>query len=225
MNRLLAFWNIVLDIFFPPLCLGCRRYLNATEKINLLCDDCRTSIDIYPYPFRIRPDFMLAAAGSYDNEALRALIHYFKYERFLAAEKPLSELIIKHLKLTKIAPLDALVIPIPLHAKRLRERGFNQSELIAKNIASHFGLKLETEILRRVINTAPQMAIKDHHERNKNIIGSFEVPPNNKSLLTNKTILLVDDVYTSGATMQEAGRILRRAGAAKIIGAVIAKAG
>jgi ComF family protein len=225
MNYLRKVWNIVLDIFFPPLCLGCRQYLNDAEKPNLLCEKCFTNIDIYAVPFRISPDFTLSAAGSYDNEALRALIHYFKYKGFLAAKKPLSEIMIKHLELARTVPDDALVIPIPLHRKRLRKRGFNQSALIAMDIARHFNIVLRTDLLERVRNTTPQMEIKDYDKRRKNVRKSFEVPAEMAGALTGKTILLIDDVYTSGATIQEAARALRRAGAAKVIGVVLAKTG
>jgi len=225
MRWLLKVWNVVLDVFFPPLCLCCRHYLENGEKMNLLCERCFVNIDIYHIPFRISPDFMLAAAGSYENKALRALIHYFKYENFLAADKPLGEIMIKHLELARIVPPNALVIPVPLHRKRLRERGFNQSELIGAGIARHFSLTLRTDLLERIRNTAPQMEIEDYDKRRKNVRKSFEVPAERASILIGGTVLLVDDVYTSGATMQEAARTLRRAGAAKVIGVVLAKAG
>ncbi len=225
MGGLIKIWDAVLDIFFPPLCLSCRRYLDQPEKPDLLCAKCLNGVDVYNFPFRLAPDFMLAAAGSYENAALRALIHYFKYERFLAAEKPLSEIMIKHLEIAGIQFSDATIVPVPLHPKRLRARGFNQSELIAAKIAVHFDLEMKTGLLRRIRNTAPQMEIENHEERHKNVRKSFEVPAERVGSVKGRVILLVDDVYTSGATMTEAVKTLRRAGASKVIGAVLAKAG
>lgn len=225
MRRLTKIWDTVLDILFPPLCLGCRRYLADLEKPDLLCRKCLTNIDIYTFPFRVSSDFTLHAAGSYENQALRAMIHYLKYERFLAAAKPLSEIMIRHLELAGAGVPGAVVVPVPLHPKRLRTRGFNQSELIAAKIAERFGLKMDMELLQRVRNTSPQMEIATHEERRKNVKESFAVPAGQADLIKGKTILLVDDVYTSGATIAEAAKTLRRAGAAKVIGAVLAKAG
>ena len=84
---------------------------------------------------------------------------------------------------------------------------------------------MRTDLLERTRNTAPQMEIEDYDKRRKNVRKSFEVPAERASILIGGTVLLVDDVYTSGATMQEAARTLRRAGANRVIGVVIAKAG
>ncbi len=225
MGVLIKIWNLALDIFFPPLCLNCKVYLDDIAKLNLLCEKCFTGIRIYNFPSRITPDFTLLAAGAYEDRALRTLIHYFKYERFLSAQKPLGEMLIKHLEFVKPLFAGAIVTAIPLHPKRLRGRGFNQSELIAARAAEYFGLEFATNVLKRVKNNRPQMELPDHEKRRRNIKNSFEVPETMRDYIKDKTFLLVDDVYTSGATMREAIRTMRRAGAAKVIGAVIAKAG
>lgn len=225
MNHLRKIWEFALDIFFPPICLNCRKYLEKEEKTNLICNSCHKSIEINKILFRSSPDFLLAAASSYENEALKNLIHYFKYERFLAAEKPLREILIEYLgKVFAGWDLtDFIIIPIPLHPKRLHSRGFNQSEILANIISKHFDIPLKTGILKRVKNTKPQIETKNHKEREENLKGSFEISADYKDMLKNKNIILVDDVYTSGATMNAAIRIIRRENKNRIIGIVVAK--
>jgi ComF family protein len=225
MDNLRKIWGLALDIFFPPICLNCRKYLEKEEKPNLICDSCRKSIEINKILFRPSPGFLLAAASSYENEALKNLIHYFKYEKFMAAGKPLEEILIEYLKNIFIG-LDlsnSVIIPIPLHPKRFHSRGFNQSEILANIISKHFNIPLETDILKRIKNTKPQIKTKNHKEREENLKGSFEISADGKNILKNKNIILVDDVYTSGATMNAAIKAIRRENKNRIIGVVVAK--
>jgi len=114
-----------------------------------------------------------------------------------------------------------LIIPIPLHPSRERGRGFNQSEAIAEEISKTLGVKLMTGNLIRIKNTKPQPEIKGLEKRQENIAGCFAVK--NPELIKGKKIIPIDDVFTSGSTMNEAVKILRKAGAARVIGLVIAK--
>ena len=122
-------------------------------------------------------------------------------------------------------------MPIPLHKKRLKNRGFNQAELLAKEIAEHYSLCLETEILKRKQAIIPQAKIKNHKARRANIKNIFEIDPKftkkcvvkKQNLLKDKTIILIDDVTTTGATLSEAAKILKRAGTKEVWGLVVAK--
>ncbi|MBI2594934.1 MAG: ComF family protein, partial [Candidatus Colwellbacteria bacterium] len=149
----------LLDILFPPICLSCRIYLNGLEeKENLLCDACFTGIRVYSNVFRPDPQFNLMAIGSYNAGALREIIHYFKYNGFLAARVPLEKLIIKWLDLNHpLIPIfllpNSCIVPIPLHKSRLRNRGFNQAELIAQTLSQLFQLPLEKTLLERTRDT------------------------------------------------------------------------
>lgn len=225
MDHLRKIWEFTLDVFFPSICLNCRKYLEKEEKADLICDSCRKSIEINEILFRPSADFLLAAASSYENEALRNLIHYFKYERFMAAEKPLGEVLIKYLEniFMDWDLSNFIIIPIPLHPKRFRSRGFNQSEILANAIGRRFNVPVETKILQRIKNTKPQIETKNHKEREKNLKGSFEISADGKNILKNKNIILVDDVYTSGATMNAAIKIIRRLNKNRLIGVVVAK--
>ena len=220
------FINFLLDMIFPPLCLNCRRYLEKNEKPNLLCSRCFSAIIIsrvVSEKFR----FILAAATDYQNPAVRNLIHYFKYEEFLAAKVPLAKLMLRHLEKTGLIKQlfpDSLIVPVPLHKKKFRERGFNQSEELGKELSRFLNLPMETKILVRVRHTEPQINLKDKSDREKNVAGAFNVNPKEAVKIKNRLIILIDDVYTSGATIKEAARTLRKYGAERIIALVVAKA-
>lgn len=114
-----------------------------------------------------------------------------------------------------------IIIPIPLHSGRKRQRGFNQAELLGQFIAKDMNLEF-CDTLKRIKNNKPQAKMKNHEERAKNIAGCFKIK--NPEIVRGKNILLIDDVYTSGATMNEAAKILKENGARKIIAVVLAKA-
>ena len=107
-----------------------------------------------------------------------------------------------------------LVCPVPLHPRRQRERGFNQSELLARSLAAHFGAELAPHLLARVRDTAPQIDLP-RAERQANVRGAFAVPKPEKA--AGKSVLVVDDVFTTGATLRECARVLRRAGASRVL--------
>ncbi len=115
-----------------------------------------------------------------------------------------------------------VVLPIPLGRNRLLERGFNQSELVARIFSSHFNIPIETENLIRVKNTKAQSQVRGLDERIKNVAGAFEVK--NMEALEGKDIILIDDVTTSGATLREAARVLKNCGVKKIVAMVAARA-
>jgi len=105
------------------------------------------------------------------------------------------------------------VVPVPLHRTRLRERGFNQSELLARPIAKALQVSLASSVLKRVRNTPSQTRL-NKRERAENILDAFVVP--NSHAVHGKVLLLIDDVYTTGATLNECARVLQTAGAREI---------
>ena len=126
--------------------------------------------------------------------------------------------IIKNLKLEI---RNFVIVPIPLHPRRRRNRGFNQAKLLAESVAKNFNLPV-FENLIRIKNNDPQMKIKGFEARIKNINGCFKIQ--NPEFIAGKNIILIDDVFTSGATMNEAVKILKSAGAKKTIALVASKA-
>jgi len=189
----------------------------------MLCQTCFDGIPIYE-TVSVGPKFSLVAVSTYDNKALRELLHVFKYDRFLATQIPLASLIDKYLNnvnLSKTLPADTVVVPIPLHRKRLRERGFNQAEKIASIVSGRLELPMNNDMLIRIKDTPRQTTRKSKVERLESLRNSFEVT--DKEAFMGRTIILVDDVYTSGATMSEAAKTLKKGGAKSILGFVVAK--
>jgi len=115
-----------------------------------------------------------------------------------------------------------LIIPVPLHPKRLRERGFNQSLILARHVAAFLGAELDYLSLRRIRYTPPQTGL-DSNERRKNVRRAFELP--DRKLVKGRTIILVDDVSTTGNTLNECARVLKRAGSEKVFCLVLARTG
>lgn len=209
--------QVFLDILFPPICLNCRAYLQTLEeKENLLCHPCFSGISIYSNIFRPELQFKLAAIGSYGTSALRELLHYFKYNGFLAARIPLEKLIVRWSKtnpnlIPSILAPSSCVVPIPLHKNRLRKRGFNQAEIISEILGRHLNLPVEKNLLERIRETKSQIKMGSVKEREANVKASIQVREGEKATLSRYgSIILVDDIYTSGSTMREAAKALRQ---------------
>ncbi len=226
----------LLGIIFPPLCLQCRAHLSSTRFAMSLCEPCEASIPIYQTFFcgtcKARlPDniktchqdtpFLLAAATSYQHDGVKNLLWHFKYQKWQRLQQPLTQLLARYFRNLRYSFEEYLIIPIPLHPTREKERGFNQAHLLAKNLGKILSLPLNTTALIRTQKTHTQKELRDYTAREQNVAQAFMVT--NAEQIKNKNIILVDDVYTSGATMTAAARTLKAAGAKKIIGCVIAK--
>jgi len=175
----------------------------------------------------------LFAAGQYKNPILKEMIRQFKYQPVESLGKPLAELIIayiaKELLIDKLT--NSVLVPIPLTLRKKISRGFNQSELIAEEIGKFLNCPV-INLLKRKKSTSPQAEIPDWQKRKENISGAFALEKNPKILSTlypqnyrflESIVLLVDDVATSGATLEEAATVLRSAGIKEIYGLVAAK--
>lgn len=241
MTKIKIIKNFIFDCLFPIYCINCQSFIPA-EKQHYLCDDCLNNVVIYsgfacPICLRRVADFkkcphsnkkshldFVGFATLYDNAAIKNLIHQFKYQYIRGVAFTLANFLnVFWIKTTKTIDEDwgnYIVIPIPLHKKRMCERGFNQSEEIAKIFARQFNLKMLNNVLIRKINNPPQAKIENYEQRYKNAENIFEIK--NSNLINKQKIILIDDVFTSGATLQEAAKILKNNGAKKIIGLTIA---
>lgn len=242
--------KLILDTLFPIECLYCKKEGNwichgCFSQINLLssqkCPYCEKIISpkgkICPgckmkfiKKNKLIPLDNLIVAAEYEKSELSKLVHYYKYNLIQALSIPLGELMRKSIVKNEL-PLPDFIIPVPLHKRRLRFRGFNQSELLARflgeNLSPGFPISVISDILIRKIYTVPQMKIKNYQERQKNITGIFSIALKgnelDSDLIKNKTILLVDDISTTGSTLFECAKILKTARAKKVFGAVIAR--
>ncbi len=184
--------------------------LNAGE---VRCGLCR----------RAQPPFIRAVAyGSYDS-GLRELIHLLKFEQVRPAAAVLGGMLAKALAglETVWTERPVVVVPVPLHARKLRQRGFNQAELIAQHaVKLAGGMAVHSRVLERRRETQSQIGLT-RHQRRENLRGSFIVARPQE--IAGREILLVDDVFTTGTTVSECARVLRRAGASRILVATVAR--
>ncbi|MDH5534220.1 MAG: ComF family protein [Betaproteobacteria bacterium] len=160
------------------------------------------------------PRFARVSAALVYRYPADALIHAFKYGANLALADPMADLLAD--VLTDGADI---IVPLPLAPNRLRERGFNQAHEIGRRIARRTGIALAGAVCRKVLDTAAQAALP-WKERARNVRGAFVCEAD----LSGLTVAVVDDVMTSGATLNELARTLRRAGASRVIGWVVARA-
>ena len=174
----------------------------------MLCPQCvnwRAEIDGIRSPFQ------------FDGVIKRA-VYQLKYGNIRALAQSLAELLQDYL-LTYPVPVEVLV-PVPLHQKRLRERGYNQSVLLAKELGKLIKLPIVDDCLVRLRHTPPQVKTATVIERQSNVAGAFTC---RDSRLQNKQVLLIDDVSTSGATLDACATALKAAGAASVWGLVLAR--
>ena len=175
---------------------------------------------------RIEPAFQRATAyGSYED-GLRELIHLLKYGGVRPAANVLGRMLAEAIAtLVPQLPADVVpLIPVPLHHTKLRQRGFNQAELIAcaamKTTPLRDRLRLSAGLLNRRRETTSQTGLTSH-QRRENLRGAFAVAE--AEAVKGREVLVVDDVYTTGATVSECARVLRRAGATKVWVATVAR--
>jgi len=193
-----------LPRLLPPLCPRC----GLPQPNGLLCADCRqtkTALDGIRAPFR------------YEGLVRQAVLH-LKYHNLSAAARPLAGLMADYLSANPL-PGDVLV-PVPLHPKRLRERGYNQAELLAKELGRRTGLPVAAGCLVRTRYVSAQVRTSTVEERRRNVAGAFAC---RDGKLAGKAVILVDDVSTSGATFGAGARALKEAGAAAVWGLSLAR--
>lgn len=195
----------------PPLCTCCGLQFTGAGSVNHLCGECISK----------KPFFSTARAlGIYDTILLDT-IHLFKYSGRILIGELIGRVMAEHRYDSLSIPEFSLIIPVPLHPKKLRERGFNQSLVLGRQIAKKFAIPLDFGTLKRRIDTKPQVNL-GKSERIKNVKGAFMVKE--KERIEGKKILLVDDVYTTGSTVNECARVLREAKASDVAVLTLARA-
>ncbi len=218
-----------LDTLFPPRCFGCGGYG------SFLCPPCNVSAPCLEPPFcRIcaqpgatvgvciecahRPPQLEGITVPYLMQgAIREGVHSLKYRNVRAAAPTLGGLLARCLE--PKPPMGALV-PVPLHKKRLRRRGYNQSTLLAREVGKRTGLPVEEAALTRTRDTPPQVGLS-HAERARNVEGSFTCVGD----VAGRSFILVDDVVTTGSTMFACAKALKATGAASVWGLALAREG
>lgn len=206
----------LLQILYPKQCLICGKLEQDT-----ICSKCYNFLKIE------------AKIENYENKNFKEHLYIFKYEGkirnliidYKFNDKPylnelFAKIILKNEKICRKIKKYGIIIPVPIHKKRKSERGYNQSELIAKRVAKNLKLELVTDSLIKQKNTLPQ-SILSKKQRQENAKQVYKIQ--NKQKIENKKIILLDDIYTTGATTEECSKILKQNGAKEILVLTIAK--
>ena len=223
----------LVNISRLPVCQECLGAIQPIEGVT-----CGVCGELVPTPFalqgsgrpvcglcrRVTPPFARATAfGSYQG-GLRELLHLLKYEQVRPAAGVLGQMLASAIEELEFHDATVLLVPVPLHAGKRRERGFNQSELVVrealKAAASGDRLELRTDLLERTRATKSQIGLT-RHQRRENMRGAFRVTKPEE--VKGREILLVDDVFTTGTTVSACARVLRQAGASRVWVATVAR--
>lgn len=227
-SRFGAFLYSLLDLLYPRRCVGCGKEgiwlcVACQEQIRRVqtptCFFCQRVSGRGKTCSRCRPRHALTGVVvyGYHEGVLKDGVHSLKYDLIQELAEPLGSLLALSLY-AQFANSQVEIVPIPLHRARLVERGFNQSELLARVIAKRLGLVVNKGLVR-IKNVLPQVELSGPARR-KNMTGAFAW---RGASLKGRTVLLIDDVATTGTTLNEAARVLRDAGARQVWGAVVAK--
>ena len=215
--------NKALDLFFPTVCAGCGKLgpmicenclLQFPQVSEPICHRCGHSL---VHPANVcgkcwSTDFHLqqVRASLIYRDPIKSIIHKMKYQGLFALSKPLAGLMANNWPSWNDTP--DLIMPVPLHPRRMKNRGFNQSALLATHLGQELDITVNLTGLERVRNTAPQVGLNPQ-KRQENVRDAFNADPGTAS---GKQILLIDDVFTTGATMLAAAKALLVAGATNV---------
>ncbi|OGO00110.1 MAG: hypothetical protein A2Y58_05995 [Chloroflexi bacterium RBG_13_51_52] len=221
--------RVALDLLFPPWCIGCGR------EGKYICSSCQQQLPLISPPICLKCGRPLTIdntcpgciEGPIEIDGIRSpflfqgmirkAIHELKYRNLKAITPLLASFLYSYLKDNPL-PGNTLV-PVPIHKKRLNERGFNQSSLLSRELGRMSRLPVIEDCLKRQTHTPPQVRTSSAAERRKNIADAFTCI--NKQL-EGKQVILIDDVSTSGATLNTCAGVLKTAGAASVWGLVLA---
>ena len=227
--------NGLLSLFFPTECAGCKRYIKDFRYVYV-CPACYGGLRRLPdsvCPACAKPihsghadgcrecrergnEFTYVLAAGVFEGALKEMIHYMKFNNKKSAAKVAAGLIMERVDLKIFIGAD-MIVPAPLSSASAAARGYNQTYEVAKYLAEKTGIPL-VQSVRKVKETPAQNTL-DRKDRLKNLKGAFEA----KGAVEGKTVIVVDDVFTTGATINEIARTLKKASAAEVRGLVIAR--
>jgi ComF family protein len=221
--------RIALDLLFPQWCIGCG------QEGSYICDACRQSLSWISPPVCIKcgkpgkEPGLCPVCDHWDSAIdgirapflfegiIRRAVHELKYHNLRALVPHMAELLYEYVN-SSLLTRD-VIVPVPLHGKRLRERGYNQSELLARDLGRLVQVPVDVDTLKRKSYTTPQARTNSVIERKENVAGAFFCV---SKQLAGKRVILIDDVTTSGATLDDCARALRSAGVVSVWGLVIA---
>jgi ComF family protein len=223
----------LLDLLYPPVCISCK------ASASWLCQICLSQINFITTPVCNRcgtpaPSPVLAcrqcqnnplqdidgirSAALFEDNPIRPAIHFLKYRNHKAVAAILATTLAETYQRYQIS--GQVIVPVPLHAARLRQRGYNQTELLARALGPLLKLPVNTKTLQRTRSTQSQMTL-GVNERHQNVVDAFAC---SNSTLSGRTVILIDDVCTTGSTLDACASALKKSGAAAVWGLTLAKA-
>ncbi len=233
-RRVFEFGGKALDVAFPSSCVSCGEMVDRTALPHV-CDRCFSKIHIVEdprcltcgYPFfgeteshgdcqhcsRLTPRFSRGWSISLFRGPIRDLVYALKYENSLWALDDLARIAEYAEGLDEFLE-DAVLVPVPLHARKLRERGYNQSALIAVELGKRFGCPVSGDLMKRIVDTPSQTQF-NRKERYRNLRNAFELSSEGQ-IDRGKGYVIVDDVFTTGSTLNACASVLRKAGAKRV---------
>lgn len=226
----MVLFNNFFDILFPRICGGCNSVLNMGEKH--ICTECLCQLPLTgywkendnPVAKMFWGRIYLQNASSFlhfqKGGRLQGIIHNMKYKNQKEIGFFLGEMLGKELINTSYSSVD-LIVPVPLHKSKIRKRGYNQSDYIAGGLSEVLGIPVETEVVKRIISSDSQTK-KSRYERWENVMNIFNVEKPN--VIEGKHILLVDDVLTTGATIEACATVLQGIPGVKVSAVTLAYA-
>lgn len=222
-------WEMALNLVFPPRCPVCDRPVRLPE--HLICRDCRETLRYIRPPYCLKCGKHIKNAGEeycfdcaqkrhfydrgkalYEYSGIQASVYRFKYQGRQEYAVFYGEEIAARLG-GWIRGLGAqALVPAPLHRQKLRSRGYNQAELLARQIGRHTGIPVRTDLVERIRKTIPQKELGDKQRQN-NLKKAFKFTGNDVKL---STIIIIDDIYTTGSTIDEIAKVLKQSGIRRV---------
>lgn len=230
-KQIIAF---IVELFYPGKCISCQNFSQS-----LLCDSCFNSIkinqiDLCPLCGKVQKwgkycqdcksnknvflDGLLVCTD-YNNLIVKEIIYKLKYQGFLPLVRPISSIFSRKILKSKVPKKSILLVPVPLYWRKTITRGFNQSELICRDLNSIYGYKWQN-ILKRTRNTISQSKL-DKRQRTKNVKDAFRVY--NKNFKSTEAIFLIDDISTTTNTLNQCAKELKKQGVKEVYSIVFAK--
>ena len=218
MVNILSIINYVLNLIYPNVCGICDKIYkkNLCPKCEIRLNNlAKFKIDYYNNKYFSKHLYIFKYEGIIKNK----LIDY-KFNQKPYIYKCLIEFITKNKKFCEILKSYDIIIPVPIHYFRKAKRGYNQSELLAKGISKILGLNYKNNVLKKIRNNKPQ-STKNKKDRKENVINAYKIK--NVDEVTGKSIILLDDIFTTGNTVNECSRVLKQNGAKDVAIITIAK--
>ncbi|MFA6183473.1 MAG: ComF family protein [Parcubacteria group bacterium] len=237
--------KFILDTIFPIYCVSCEKVgtwlcdecfakiIIKTEQICPICKKTTTPNGETCFSCKYKNDIDGILVSSFyrknkEKTILAKLIHYYKYRFISDISLSLGKILEKSILLSSL-PLPEIIIPVPLHARRLRWRGFNQSLLLAQYLGTNLTPNLEIPVWEKALlrnrYTKPQMEIKNRQKRRLNTKNAFKFNTKDFDInqIKEKNIFLIDDIATTGSTLFECAKVLKESGAKKVYGIVLTR--